>query len=337
MYQTVERAEINMNKVNMNKLNTRMSLPALFMGVYALGLTSCSSHVDSSKSIIESETSNIEHVVAQLENNGSDIQYSIWLGSPDGEAWHRHNADIVRPAASAIKTAILIEFFSEQINSLDMPFPELNGILDNPLSPAIGHFDLEQQAAARSELRGLTARQLAEAMIHKEHIETNAAYNAAANVIIEYLGGPTTLTERVRRRFPHADGLQIARYMLADRQKNADNLLTAESLSIVLSFLAQTTTDEPMRDAARAVLLLEKDASRGDHFYKGGTLTSEPQVRIEAGWWDHQGVACVYVVIATRPVKGEKDFDEVRTSLGELSKIVQDTGIRIRNALQASQ
>ncbi len=334
-YVRAQNWTMNGAKVNMNKLNTRISLPALFVGILTLALMSCSSHVESPQTFIEEQAGNIEHAVARLEGESSNIQYSIWLGSPDGEAWYRHNADTLRPAASAIKTAILIEFFSEQANSLDMPFTELNGMIDNPLNPAISHFDLSQQAAVRSELRGLTARQLAEAMIHKKHIETNAAYNAAANVIIEYLGGPAKLTERVRHRFPRADGLQIARYMLADRQKNTDNLLTAESLSLLLIFLAKNTTDDALRDASRAVLLLERDVSRGDHYYKGGTLTSEPQVRIEAGWWDHNGGACIYVVIATRPVSGEKDFDEIRANLGELSKIVQDAGIHIRDILQA--
>ncbi len=321
---------------NMKRFSIKTSLPVLFVGVLALMMTSCSPPVESSKSSNAQEVSKIEDAVAQLESDGGDIQYSIWLGSPDGDAWYRHNADIQRPAASAIKTAILLEFFSEQIDSLDLPFAALNDIIDNPLSPAINHFEISQQAVVRRELRGLTSRELAEAMIHNKHVESNAAYNAAANVIIEYLGGPTALTQRVRHRFPQADGIQIARYMLADRQKNADNLLTAESLSLVLQRIAKGTSTDALSNAVRAVMLLESDVSRGDHYYKGGTLTSEPQVRIEAGWWDNQGTACIYVVIATRPVGGGNDYDKMRSKLEGLSKMVQEVGIQIRDDLHAS-
>ena len=70
------------------------------------------------------------------------------------------------------------------------------------------------------------------------------------------------------------------------------------------------------------------------YIYKGGKLRSDPQVRIEAGWWDYRGAACVYVVIAMRPMaaNSEEDYDKLRSNLGELSRIVQDAGIRIRDA-----
>lgn len=280
------------------------------------------------------QTKPIAIEIARFEKNTADgVEYSVWLGKPDGEVWYQHSADRVRPAASAIKTAILIEFFVAQIESLDHPFDAMNAILDNPDSPAIRHFNAEQKTDVQKELRGLTARQLAEAMIHKEHIESNAAYNAAANVIIEYLGGPAALTERVRQRFPAAPGLQIARYMLADRKENADNLLTAESLATVLRFLALHTPPDELRAATRNVLLLETDAERGDHYYKGGTLTSDPQVRIEAGFWDYRDAAFVYVVIATRPraASSAEDFEQLRSNLSELSQIVQSAGIRLRD------
>ena len=298
--------------------------------------TSCRPSDRDVQDLIAAETESIASAVSQLESVAAgDIEYSVWLGRPDGEIWYQHNADSVRPAASAIKTAILIEFFSTQVDSLDSPFESLKEIVNNPDGPAIRHFNEEQKAAVRGELRELTARQLAEAMIHSEHVESNAAYNAAANVIIEYLGGPEALTERVRQRFPSAEELQVARYMLADRKENDDNLLTAEALATVLGFLAEGASFDELRTAAREVLFLEVDGIRGDHYYKGGTLTSDPQVRIEAGWWDYRGATCVYVVIATRPMaaNNEDDFAKFRSNLGELSRIVQDAGIRIRDAV----
>ncbi len=242
---------------------------AILLTAFVAALSSCQPAQETLQDIIESEIRTIEQAVAETESGSADsVEYSVWLGPPDGDVWYRHNTDVVRPAASAIKTAILIEFFSEQIESLDQSFDALADIINSPESAAVRHFDTEQQAAARDELRDLTARQLAEAMIHKEHIETNAAYNAAANVIIEYLGGPAALTERLHRRFPRADGLQIARYMLADRQQNNDNLLTAESLATILRYLALDTATDELRDDVRAVLLLETDETRGEHSIK---------------------------------------------------------------------
>ncbi|MBT8082967.1 MAG: class A beta-lactamase-related serine hydrolase [Gammaproteobacteria bacterium] len=287
------------------------------------------------RDVIDAETASIAGAVARLESEAvGDVEYSVWLGQPDGHTWYEHNADDVRPAASAIKTAILVEFLSTQLDSLDEPFDALEAIVDNPASPAIRHFDADQEAYVQNELRDLTARQLAQAMVHTEHTYSNAAYNAAANVIIEYLGGPEALSERLQRRFPDAAGLQVARYMLADRQQNPDNLLTARSLATILRYLAQDGPTDELRTAARAILLYETDANRGDHYYKGGSLRSDPQVRIESGWWDHRGAAVVYAVIATRPspAKSDEDYDNLRSDLSELSRIVQYAGKRIRDA-----
>ena len=288
------------------------------------------------RNIIGAETASIASAVARLESEaGGDVEYSVWLGKPDGQAWYEHKADEVRPAASAIKTAILVEFLSTQLDSLDEPFAALDEIVDDPASPAIRHFDAEQAAYVDNELRDLTARELALAMVHTEHTYSNAAYNAAANVIIEYLGGPVALTERLQRRFPDAAGLQVARYMLADRQQDGDNLLTARALAAVLRDLARDGPVDELRTAAHAILLYESDPDRGDHYYKGGSLSSDPQVRIESGWWDHRGEAFVYAVIATRPApaNSDEDYDRLRSDLRELSNIVQDAGVRIRAAL----
>lgn len=318
---------------------TKRKRSLIFIGACVWAVTSCSPTQEVLQKPNKPEIQKIEQTIARLESGSDGIQYSVWLGQPNGEIWFAYNSNTIRPAASAIKTAILIEFFDERIDSLDAPVPDLDTILDNPKSSAIGHFTPEQKAAARTELRGLTARQLAEAMIHKEHIQTNAAYNGATNVAIEYLGGPQALTDRIRRRFPNSDGLQIARYMLADRQKNGDNLLTANSLAAVLGFLAQTPVNDRLRTEARTVLFLESDEFRGDHYYKGGTLTSPPQVRIQAGWWEKDRAVSVYVVIATHPVtaSGSINFDDLRSKLSELSKVVQDVGTHIRDSTLRGQ
>jgi len=317
----------------------RSVVASLIMGICALGVISCSQSDDAPQLPIDTGIKSIERTIIRLESGDDDFEYSVWLGGPDGEVWYSRKAQTIMPAASAIKTVILIEFFSEKADVLDEPFIELNTLLDNPDAQAIAHFSPEKQKAARTELRDLTPRQLAEAMLHKQHIETNVAYNAAANVIIEYLGGPQALSERIHRRFPQAQDLKIARYMLADRQKNDDNLLSADALAVVLAALANASPPDKLGTEVRTVMWLETDDVRGEHYYKGGSLSSMPQVRIEAGWWEKDCTASIYVVIAANPLKtgNAPNYDKLRANLAQLSKQVQDTGIDIRDAKPTGQ
>ncbi len=312
---------------------------ALALTICVFAIVSCSQSNNAKTTDIELDVQAIETVLTELEGNDEGFEYSVWLGPPDGPAWYSYSDKTIMPAASAIKTAILIEFFSGKSKTLDAPFTELSALLDNPDSQAIAHFSPEQQLAVRTELKGLTSRQLAEAMIHKQHIETNIAYNAAANVIMEYFGGPQALTKRMHSRFPQAQELKLARYMLADRQKNEDNLLNAHSLAVVLGELANPVQPDKIRSEIRTVLWLEKDDIRGDHYYKGGSLSSMPQVRIEAGWWEKNCRASVYVVIAHNPVtlRSKPNYKKLRANLKRLSNVVQNSGIHMRNTIKASQ
>jgi hypothetical protein len=156
---------------------------------------------------------------------------------------------------------------------------------------------------------------------------------------MEYFGGPQALTERMHSRFPQAQELTLARYMLADRQKNDDNLLNAQSLAVVLGELANPAQPDKLRSEIRSVLWLEKDDIRGDHYYKGGSLSSMPQVRIEAGWREKDCRASVYIVIAHNPIteSSKPNYDKVRANLKRLSNVVQNSGIHMRNTIKASQ
>ena len=292
-------------------------------------LAACTTDSEPQSNIVEQESARIDAALAHLETTGTaNVEYSVWLGPASGPAWYRHNAETVRPAASAIKTALAIEFFADRIESLDQAVSSIDTIVNDPDAAAIRHFDAEQKQAARQDLPGLTARQLVEAMLHKQHVNSNAAYNAAANVIIEYLGGPAAATTRIHRRFPSAKDLVIARYMLADRNTNDDNLLTADALATVLQHLTAGGAGTDLNATVRAAMLLDTGTSTGEHYYKGGTLSSVPQVRIEAGWWEQQGQAAIYVVIATRDNAdgGDAAFEKLKSELAELSSLVQEAG-----------
>jgi len=233
--------------------------------VLCMLLAACTTDNEPQITIIEQETALIDAALARLENTGTaNVEYSVWLGLAIGPAWYRYNAAAVRPAASAIKTALAIEFLADRIDALDDPVEKIDAIVN--------------------DLPGLTVRQLVEAMLHKKHVNSNAAYNAAANVIIEYLGGGDAGTD--------------------------------------------------LNATVRAAMLLETDTFDDEHYYKGGTLSSVPQVRIEAGWWEQSGQAATYVVIATRDNAGggEAGFEQLKAELAGLSRLVQSAGIRIRDS-----
>ena len=76
--------------------------------------------------------------------------------------------------------------------------------------------------------------------------------------------------------------------MLAARDVTGDNTATAGSLAAVLASIARgdvpgvtSETHEAMRD----ILFLE-DAEDGRHFYKGGSLNSNPLTRVLSGYYD---------------------------------------------------
>ena len=53
----------------------------------------------------------------------TDLGLSVWIGPADGDALYEESAGVPRPAASSIKTAYLVEFFSDRAETLDEAVP----------------------------------------------------------------------------------------------------------------------------------------------------------------------------------------------------------------------
>lgn len=281
----------------------------------------------------------LDRGVERAMRSGEDTaSFSVWLGSLDGGEWYSFQAEAWRPAASSIKTAYLVELFAEYAGRLDEPLPGLEVVWEDPEHPAWAHFDAEVRAEIRSELEGLDARRIADAMVHGEGV-SNAVYNAAANAVTTVLGGPEALTERIRARDPGFRGFAVRRYMLAARDVTGDNELRAASLASMLSQLATFElegVDEATVEAMREVLFLEDTPEAGRHFYKGGSLSSDPQCRIRAGWHE-LGAATgrhgfVYVVIGEQPDPGTREraraFEELEQAVDQLTLLVRLQGDR---------
>ena len=92
-----------------------------------------------------------------------------------GEAWYARDADESRPAASAIKTAYLIELVDAYADRLDEPLDGIDELLE-ATHPAVVHFDSGQREEVRRELTDATVREIAHDMIRGTGV-SNVVYN----------------------------------------------------------------------------------------------------------------------------------------------------------------
>ena len=236
----------------------------------------------------------------------TDLGLSVWIGPADGEALYEESAGVPRPAASSIKAAYLVEFFSDRAETLDESVPGAAQVVGDSEHPAITHFDPETQAEIREHLETANARTVGHHMIRGTGV-SNAVYNAAANLVTAFLGGPSELTGRIHARHPDFSGIHSRRYMLAARDVTGDNEVTAASLTAVLAAMARGDVpgvSAETHDAMRDILFLE-ETSDGRHFFKGGSLNSNPITRVLSGYWEKsgepEGRQLVYTFMAELP------------------------------------
>lgn len=227
----------------------------------------------------------VERLVAatRAEDGGGRVRVGVWFGGATGEAWYSTEADAALPAASAIKTAILVELFARFADGLDRVPPGLADHLRDG-SPTIAHYAPEARAEARRELTGRTVRQLGGIMMEPIPA-SNAVYNAAASVNIALLGGPEATTRLIRSRDPAFEPIAVRRYMLADRTQTGDNTATPAALAAVFRRLADghlAGLPDPGVAAIRASVLARDDA-RGRWLLKDGLLESDPIAVIRTG------------------------------------------------------
>lgn len=213
-------------------------------------------------------------------------EVSIWFGSIKGQLWHAQYEMRDMPSASAIKTFYLVELFVEHRDSLDKPLPGAEAVLMDDLHPAISHFSTDQKQDIRKTLRGKSVRELGKIMMGSAPA-SNAAYNAAANVITACLGGAEALTQRIQKRDPAFDHVFVRRYMLRDRNENGDNETTAHSLAMLYQMLAQRAlpgVDRNTVEAIRSAMVRKGNPQAGFVYMKDGALNSDPLSRVQAGW-----------------------------------------------------
>jgi hypothetical protein len=265
-------------------------------------------------------------VQAVLAGPGDPVQAGIWFGAP-GEPLYQLATDRAMPAASVVKTAVLIELFAAHAGHLDEPLgPAADAVLADDKHPALAPFSAAQRQELRTGLQGATVRTVGAIMMGSRKA-SNTVYNAAASLAIASLGGPAETTAKIRARDPRFGGVVIGRYMLAARTPS-DNTATPAALAAVLAAVA--TGQIPGIDAATAgaavqAMMQSTDAALGTHHHKEGNLDSDPMVVVKTGFYLRGSgkPPLIYVVGAALAGKPTGGRDAAHRRLDQLTDAVQ--------------
>jgi beta-lactamase family protein len=235
------------------------------------------------------------------------VQAGVWFG-PAGAPMYQLSADRTIPAASVVKTAILIELFAAHAGHLDEPLGSA-AVLVNDRHAAMAPFSAAQRGEIRTVLGSATVRTVGAIMMGSEKA-SNAVYNGAANLAIASLGGPGETTAKIRARDAAFGGVVVGRYMLAPRTA-ADHAATPGALAAVLTAVAggKVPGVDQATAAALAETMMQRKDALGVHHHKEGNLDSDPMVCIKTGFYarDAGKPPLVYVVgaaLSARPTKG---------------------------------
>ena len=259
-----------------------------------------------------------------LAEHGDGVTAAIWIGDGRNAVWAR-NEHTPMPAASAIKTAFLIELFTAHQGALDRTLPAFATITDDASHPALAHFAPPARAEIRRQLHAATVHDVGRAMIRGTGV-SNAVYNAAANVTTALLGGPAALTARIHARDAAFAPLQVRRYMLAAREAG-DNEATAAGLAAPLQRIATGQlpgVDATTLAAIRAVMRGKDHARFGLHYTKGGSLDSDPMARVASGAFVPAAAPIVYVVMVRQADPAGRPRTEAGQRLGRLANALRD-------------
>ena len=246
-------------------------------------------------------------VRALLAERGDPVHAGVWFGAA-GAPRYQLAADRAMPAASVVKTAILIELFAAHAGHLDEPLGAAAVLVDDKHA-AMAPFSAAQRGEIRTALGSATVRAVGAIMMGSQKA-SNAVYNAAANLAIASLGGPRETTAKIRARDAAFGGVVVGRYMLAPRTA-ADNAATPAALAAVLAAVAHGKLRgvDDATAGAMAEAMMQRDDALGIHHHKEGNLDSDPMVCIKTGFYARGAgkPPLIYVVgaaLSARPTRG---------------------------------
>ena len=272
---------------------------------------------------------------SQLPRDVSDLLRTVPTGTviglvvldDQGRVVYEHNSRRELPAASSIKSILLLELFDRYAGELDrQPRPDIAAIVHNRKHPAVAHFKEPSQQEIANELSDVSIRQLGSILIDSKDPSgktySNIVYNGAANVAIALLGGPAAATQKMQRRDAAFRGAHLRRYMLARRNVTGDNTATP----LALATLFQTTIDKNPADLTADTvqgitdILHARDYPNGATLYaKGGALYSDPVTQVRSGHYSDGKRKMNYAIMASQPLRSQTSGKQQYERLKELT------------------
>jgi hypothetical protein len=229
-----------------------------------------------------------------LERPGIQLGYEVVI---EGKGIVKSRAaGVPRAAASAIKTAIALDFLGAQGKNLDDVLQGSESLLEPGTHPAMSGFTTDELAQCRTELAGRTYRDLLSIMMGRR-AASNEAYNAACNLIMIKLGGPESITRRLHGLDPSLRGIVLNRYM-QQWNGDGDNQATPEALVSLYRMTASGTVPGlEVGDVQELRNLLRREGETERLYEKEGTLFPRPMVRVRAGFLEKPDGCLVYAIM----------------------------------------
>ena len=275
------------------------------------------------------------NVAAILQTLPEDTVIGIAVLDKQGRLVFHHNSQRELPTASAIKSFLLFELFAHYGSELDRERrTDISAILKNKKHPAIAHFGQAHQQEIVDELQHISIKQLGSIMIDSTDRAgkpySNIVYNAAANVAIALLGGPSATTVSVQQRHDAFRKVHFRRYMLARRNVTGDNTATPVALATLFQSTLNQTSKGSHPNIVRefANILLARDYPNGDKLYaKGGTLYSDPVTQVRSGQYRSGETAMNYAIMAHQKLKTKTSGKQQHEMLKKLTLAIY-TGLQ---------
>ena len=248
------------------------------------------------------------------------------------------NSGKLMPAASSIKMAILLAYFTEFQDRLDDPV-DIEYLFDpGKAHPALLHLSDTSRSKIHRDLQGKTVREIGWIMIQFAAKSgggkfSNHTYNAASNVAIAELGGPKEATRKIRALHRRFEKIEVNRYMLASREE-VDNVAAPSALASVFHILHYGRINglSPVaQTAAREISFVRTYSSGAKLYAKGGNLRSDPVTIVRCGLYlGSDGRPMSYAIMASQPVGKGEDAEKVHEELSDLTLKLYERAVASR-------
>lgn len=241
-----------------------------------------------------------------------------------GKVVFQHNSELELPAASSVKSILLLELFAKYADELTkQQRDDIAEIVEDGEHPAIVHFSAKNKKVIAEQLAGVSIQQLGSILIDSEDQSgndySNAVYNAASNVAIALLGGPVDSTALIQARHDKFENVNVRRYMLANRNVTGDNTATPLALATLFNISVGKTPKGVQPKTAKEVekILHSIDYKNGAKLYsKGGTLHSSPVTHVRSGQYRKGKIRMNYAIMASQELRskssGKQQYDALK-------------------------